>query len=109
MLEINYYKVLTNKEVENIKDVKGIFSFYAKCFKIWVRVRIRKSLLTHNKIMRHGSHVLVLVCVQVIQRREDGSVNFFRGWEAYRDGFGQTTGEHWLGGNGVTDKGSLWV
>ncbi|XP_029018296.3 fibrinogen C domain-containing protein 1 [Betta splendens] len=33
----------------------------------------------------------------VIQRREDGSVNFFRDWEAYRDGFGQTTGEHWLG------------
>ncbi|XP_067431245.1 fibrinogen C domain-containing protein 1 [Thunnus thynnus] len=33
----------------------------------------------------------------VIQRREDGSVNFFRGWEAYRDGFGKTTGEHWLG------------
>uniref|UniRef100_A0A3Q3N5I6 Fibrinogen C domain containing 1 n=1 Tax=Mastacembelus armatus TaxID=205130 RepID=A0A3Q3N5I6_9TELE len=33
----------------------------------------------------------------VIQRREDGSVNFFRGWEAYRDGFGRTTGEHWLG------------
>ncbi|XP_072242968.1 fibrinogen C domain-containing protein 1-like [Leuresthes tenuis] len=33
----------------------------------------------------------------VIQRRDDGSVNFFRGWEAYRDGFGTTTGEHWLG------------
>ncbi|NXT84714.1 FBCDB protein, partial [Zapornia atra] len=34
----------------------------------------------------------------VFQRREDGSVNFFRGWEAYRDGFGKLTGEHWLGG-----------
>ncbi|XP_076125929.1 fibrinogen C domain-containing protein 1 [Alosa pseudoharengus] len=33
----------------------------------------------------------------VIQRREDGSVNFFRDWEAYRQGFGKTTGEHWLG------------
>lgn len=33
----------------------------------------------------------------VIQRREDGSVNFFRDWDAYRDGFGTTTGEHWLG------------
>ncbi len=41
--------------------------------------------------------VCVCACVQVIQRREDGSVNFFRGWEAYRDGFGKTTGEHWLG------------
>ncbi|XP_029961362.1 fibrinogen C domain-containing protein 1-like [Salarias fasciatus] len=33
----------------------------------------------------------------VFQRREDGSVNFFRGWDAYRDGFGTSTGEHWLG------------
>uniref|UniRef100_A0A452UWY2 Fibrinogen C domain containing 1 n=1 Tax=Ursus maritimus TaxID=29073 RepID=A0A452UWY2_URSMA len=33
----------------------------------------------------------------VFQRREDGSVNFFRGWDAYRDGFGKLTGEHWLG------------
>lgn len=24
-------------------------------------------------------------------------MNFFRGWEAYRDGFGKLTGEHWLG------------
>lgn len=35
--------------------------------------------------------------LQVFQRRADGSVNFFRGWEAYRDGFGKLTGEHWLG------------
>lgn len=33
----------------------------------------------------------------MIQRREDGSVNFFRDWEAYREGFGKITGEHWLG------------
>ncbi|XP_056134052.1 fibrinogen C domain-containing protein 1 [Lampris incognitus] len=33
----------------------------------------------------------------VIQRREDGSVNFYRGWAGYRDGFGAITGEHWLG------------
>lgn len=24
-------------------------------------------------------------------------MNFFRGWQAYRDGFGKLTGEHWLG------------
>ncbi|KAG9354554.1 hypothetical protein JZ751_001266 [Albula glossodonta] len=34
---------------------------------------------------------------QVIQRREDGSVSFFREWDAYRKGFGKITGEHWLG------------
>ncbi|KAI4890781.1 hypothetical protein NFI96_012791, partial [Prochilodus magdalenae] len=33
----------------------------------------------------------------VFQRRIDGSVNFYRGWDQYRAGFGFADGEYWLG------------
>ncbi|XP_038059730.1 ficolin-3-like [Patiria miniata] len=33
----------------------------------------------------------------VIQNRKRGSVNFIRSWAEYRDGFGDLTGEFWLG------------
>ena len=44
----------------------------------------------------------------MFQKRFDGSVDFYRNWAEYRDGFGDLNGEFWLGNDKVskmTDQG----
>ena len=37
----------------------------------------------------------------MFQRRQNGSVDFYRGWNDYKAGFGQLTAEFWLGNDKI--------
>ena len=46
---------------------------------------------------------------KVIQRRLDGSVDFYRKWESYKEGFGEAEGEYWLGKTHINMEDPLWM
>ncbi|XP_063419028.1 low-density lipoprotein receptor-related protein 8-like isoform X2 [Mytilus trossulus] len=54
------------------------------------------------------SHKISVYCIMngykkwtVIQKRTDGSVDFFRTWSEYSNGFGRVDKEHWLGNENI--------
>lgn len=40
--------------------------------------------------MKKGGHT-------VIMRRQSASVDFYRNWTEYKNGFGNPSGDHWIG------------
>ena len=52
-----------------------------------------------------GQGIFITYCDQktsgggwtIFQRRHDSSVDFYRGWNAYKRGFGDPKGDYWLG------------
>ncbi|XP_050963939.1 microfibril-associated glycoprotein 4-like [Labeo rohita] len=69
------------------QTVSGIYSIYpAGDVPVWVYCQ----MISDGKNEDNGGWT-------VIQRRMDGSINFYQPWEKYKKGFGATEGEYWLG------------
>ncbi|XP_073697792.1 microfibril-associated glycoprotein 4-like [Garra rufa] len=69
------------------QTVSGIYSIYpAGGFPVWVYC----EMISDGKDEDNGGWT-------VIQRRMDGSVNFYRPWNQYKRGFGNVESEYWLG------------
>uniref|UniRef100_A0A8C2I6J4 Fibrinogen C-terminal domain-containing protein n=1 Tax=Cyprinus carpio TaxID=7962 RepID=A0A8C2I6J4_CYPCA len=67
--------------------LSGIYSIYpAGDIPVWVYC----EMISGGKYEDNGAWT-------VIQRRMDGSVNFYRPWDQYKRGFGNVEGEYWLG------------
>lgn len=51
----------------------------------------------YDKIVFFDFPIGFNVLLQIIQKRFDGVENFYRDWNDYKYGFGNKTGEYWLG------------
>ncbi|XP_060562906.1 uncharacterized protein LOC132722417 [Ruditapes philippinarum] len=75
------------------------------CYDIYLKGEKRDGLY---KVKPLGSDTQIQVFCDmrkggwtVIQRRQDGTTNFFQEWDDYKKGFGGLYGEHWLGNDNI--------
>lgn len=77
-----------------------IFQIVARVFYLYFFIEntLQNLLLFQNKLVRWITIVWNdFWMYQVILRRMNGEVNFFRPWESYKWDFGNKAGEYWLG------------
>ena len=106
----DFRKNITTQTAQDMfnKNMDSVFQWYINAnFSSCVDIRdsgFTKSGVYPAKI-KNTDKLLNIYCDQetdgggwlVFQRRQDGSEDFYRDWADYKKGFGQLTGEFWLG------------
>ncbi|XP_059407412.1 microfibril-associated glycoprotein 4-like [Carassius carassius] len=89
--------VLMNECSQDEKDCSDIYNSEETVSRIYfiypagyIPVSVYCEMISGGKDEDNGAWT-------VIQRRMDGSVNFYRPWDQYKRGFGNVEGEYWLG------------
>jgi len=90
------------EEVKSLKGNKTIAKVYKNCADLYKAGQRISGVYSINP---DNAGAFDVYCDQttagggwtVIQKRLDGSVDFYRGWDDYKRGFGNLNGEFWLG------------
>ena len=66
-------------------------------FNVYLRIKLVKQQNISRSYISNDVIPLSTLAWTIIQRRMNGTVDFYRNWIDYKNGFGDLNGEFWLG------------